>query len=71
MLPTEQPSSSPVLKVRFPEDITRPARPYGGSTSFNILDYFRGTPDIVTQVRGCQLSFIYLVYDYSFMQTYV
>ena len=43
-------SSSPVLKILFPEDIPIFPRLYGGSTSFNVLDYFCGTPEISTQV---------------------
>ena len=44
-------SSSPVRKLLLPSDAPLALlRPFGGSTAFNVLDYFLGTPDIITKV---------------------
>jgi hypothetical protein len=44
-------SLSPVKSSYFPVDIPPMALPFGGSTAFNALNYFLGTPDIVTKVE--------------------
>ena len=47
----EQLTSSPVRKLLLPSDAPLALlRPYGGSTAFKVLDYFLGTPDIITKV---------------------
>ena len=43
-------SRSPVLKILFPIDAPFISRPFGNSTSYNVLNYFLGTPEIATQV---------------------
>ena len=53
-------SSSSVLKILFPEDIPIFPRLYGGSTSFNVLDYFCGTPEISTQVWKLRAIVIFI-----------
>ena len=53
-------SSSPVLKILFPGDIPIFPRLYGGSTSFNVLDYFCGTPEISTQVWKLRAIVIFI-----------
>ena len=60
MLSVNQLSSSSVLKILFPEDIPIFPRLYGGSTSFNVLDYFCGTPEISTQVWKLRAIVIFI-----------
>ena len=52
MLSTDLLSKSPVRKLNFPIDVSQAFRPYGGSTAFNILEYFLGTPEVVTKVNA-------------------
>ena len=48
-------SCSPFYKFVFPFDEPPPCfRPYGGS-SLNVLNYFLGTPEIVTEVGEIKL----------------
>ena len=48
--PVELLSLSPIRKLSFPRDALPLYRPFGQSTAENALNYFLGTPEIVTQV---------------------
>lgn len=41
---------SPLLRLWVNEEAEYVFTPFGGTTAGNILDYFLGTPDIVTNV---------------------
>ena len=50
MAPIELLSCSPERKIMSPDIPPTEFRPYGGSTSINVLEHFHGTPETVTQV---------------------
>jgi len=44
-------ANTPVRKILLPSDIPLKVHPpYGGSTAFNVLDHFLGTPEVITKV---------------------
>ena len=50
MRPMDELSQSPVLGLYAPVDSLQEMFPFGGSTAFNFLNYFLGTPEIASQV---------------------
>ena len=55
-------SCSPERKIIYPNIPPNEFRPYGGSTSLNLLEYFHGTPETVTQVTRAYSPFTNCIY---------